>query len=142
LVFLLAFLSVGAIGGGVTLIISPKGELMQLPLELIEGSLFSNYLIPGLILFIFFGLLPPIVIAGLLGNRKCKIAERLNICNDMNWSWTFTVYIGFAIIIWIQVQISIIKSIHWFHTFYVFLGIVILATAMLSPMRHLYKTGK
>lgn len=39
-----------AIGGGMVLIIDPKGSILQLSVDLLRNSPFNNYLIPGIIL--------------------------------------------------------------------------------------------
>ena len=43
---LLGFLAIGAIGGGVVLIISPTGELIGIPLSEFKNIPFNSYLIP------------------------------------------------------------------------------------------------
>jgi hypothetical protein len=58
LLILLVFLGLGAIGGGGALIISPSGDLLKMPVSLIEKSPFSNFLVPGIILFSILGLVP------------------------------------------------------------------------------------
>lgn len=138
LFFLLGFLSLGALGGGFTLIISPRGELLGLPLSMLEQSPFSNFMIPGLILFLFFGLIPFLLIIALLKILESKLAERFNIFIDMHWAWSYTIYIGFGLIIWIQLQILFIQDISWAHTFYTLLGIAIIVVALMKPIRNLY----
>lgn len=49
--FVLLFTGVGALAGGFLLIIDPTGKAMGFSLKLLHGSPFSNYLIPGLLLF-------------------------------------------------------------------------------------------
>ena len=44
-------LSIGALGGGLVLMIAPRGEIMPLPLSALAGSPFDTYVVPGLILF-------------------------------------------------------------------------------------------
>ena len=48
--FVLGFLAIGAIGGGIVLIISPFGELLGLPLSEFRNIPFNSFLIPGIIL--------------------------------------------------------------------------------------------
>lgn len=55
-VVLLIVNSIGALGGGGSLIYDPSGEFMQLPLDFLANSPFSSYLIPGIILFVVNGL--------------------------------------------------------------------------------------
>jgi hypothetical protein len=57
LISLLLFLGLSAMGGGSLLIISPSGKLLGgLPLSILEHSPFSDFLIPGIILFLILGL--------------------------------------------------------------------------------------
>jgi hypothetical protein len=50
-VVLEVLLSIGALGGGLVLMIAPRGEIMPLPLSALAGSPFDTYFVPGLILF-------------------------------------------------------------------------------------------
>ncbi len=55
---LLFFQGVGAVGGGVYLVVSPSGELMGMPLSQLDHSPFHNFLIPGMVLCVALGVLP------------------------------------------------------------------------------------
>jgi len=50
------FLSLGALGGGVALMLGPRGEIIPLPVSALSGSPFDTYFVPGLILFGVLGL--------------------------------------------------------------------------------------
>ena len=56
-VVLLIFLGIGAVYGGGTLVIDPSGELLGLPLYVLNDTPFMDFMIPGLILLLFVGLL-------------------------------------------------------------------------------------
>jgi len=61
LIFLYALhflLSLNALVGGGALILDPQGALMELDPNWLQHTPFKTYLVPGLILFIFNGLLP------------------------------------------------------------------------------------
>jgi hypothetical protein len=58
---LLALQALGAIAGGIGLVEEPV-ENIGMPLSMLEGSPFSDYLVPGLILLVVVGL-PPLVAA-------------------------------------------------------------------------------
>jgi hypothetical protein len=139
LLFLLAFLALGAIIGGGALIISPSGKLLRMPLSNLGSSPFNNFLIPGIILFLILGLVPIFLIIALLKKPESKVAEYINFFKDMHWSWTSTIYIAFALIIWIQIEMVFLDSVHWFHTFYMFFAIIIIFIALLPQVRNLYK---
>ncbi len=139
LLILLGFLALGALGGGVVLIISPTGELIGIPLTELKNSPFNNFLIPGIILFSVLGLIPLMLIFALLKKPEYRLAEQINLFKDMHWSWTFSIYIAFMLICWIQIQMMFLQSVHWLHTFYMFYAVVIILFALLPPIRMLYK---
>jgi hypothetical protein len=139
LMILLAFLGLGAIGGGGVLIISPSGELMGMPLSLLDRSPFTNFLVPGIILFGVLGLMPCLLIVALLKKPVSKVADQFNFFSDMHWSWAYCIYVAIALIIWIQIEMVVIYGIHWSQTFYMFLAITILFVALLPGVRNLYK---
>ncbi len=58
LLFLLLFLAMGGIYGGMMLITDPSGEKIQFPPDVIERLPFPNYLIPGIILILGMSVLP------------------------------------------------------------------------------------
>ena len=78
----LGFLALGAIGGGIVLIISPTGELIGMPLSEFKNIPFSSFLIPGIILFSILGVIPSLLIIALLKKPESKIAEQINIFNQ------------------------------------------------------------
>lgn len=136
----LAFLALGAIGGGAVLIISPTGEMMGLPLSSFKNMPFNSYLIPGIILFSVLGIIPLLLIIALIKKPKSRIAGLINIFNDMHWSWTFSIYIAFTLIGWIHIQLIFLQGgVYWLHTFYMFYAILIIIIALLPQMRYLYK---
>ncbi len=136
----LTFLSLGAIGGGIVLMISPTGELIGLPFSEFKNIPFSSFLIPGIILFIVLGILPLLLIVALLKKPESRLPELLNMFKDMHWSWTFSVYLAFTLIGWIQIQLIFMHSaVHFLHTFYIFYAILMMMMILSPQMRNLYK---
>ncbi|MBW6490652.1 MAG: hypothetical protein K0B15_05580 [Lentimicrobium sp.] len=141
-VALLGLLSIGAFYGGGALMISTDGSLIKLPAVYLEALPFKNYFLPGLILFSVFGLLPLMVIFGLIRKPECTICERLNVLKDMHWACTFCLYISFALIIWIQVQIITLQTIFWLQSFYMFYALIMIIILLLTPVRSSYDKKK
>jgi hypothetical protein len=139
LIGFLAFLGVGAMFGGGALVISPSGELLGMPLSMIKDSPFPNFLIPAIFLFVVLGLAPCLLTFVLVRKPESKMAQRFNLFKDMHWSWSFSVYIGLILILWLQLEMMFIHSVHWSHTFYMFLAVAILVVAILPQVRNLYK---
>jgi hypothetical protein len=93
-VVLEVLLSIGALGGGLILMIAPRGEIMPLPLSALAGSPFDTYLVPGLILFGVLGL-GPLVAARLVWLRH-PLAP------------TAAFVVGGGLLIWVAVEVAII----------------------------------
>ena len=140
LIILLAFLSLSSIGGGGSLIISPSGKLTgSLPLSILEHSPFTSFLVPGIILFLILGITPSFIIFGLLKKPANKFAEFFNFFKDMHWAWSFTIYVAFALIIWIQVETMLIQEVSFLQTFYMLYAIPIIFVVLLPQVRAIYK---
>jgi hypothetical protein len=139
LVILLAFLGVGALGGGAVLIVSPSGDMFGMPVSILSHSPFRSFLIPGLVLFSVLGIVPSGLVFALLKQPDWPLAERANCFNDMHWAWSYSVYVAFALIVWIQLEMVFLRAVHWLHTFYIVLAIAILFVALLPHVRTLYR---
>ena len=138
LICLLGFLSVGAVIGGGALMISPYGNLLQMPVSMLGSSPFNNYLIPGFILFFFLGIIPGLLVFALIRKPEYKICEALNLFNDMHWAWTFSIYVALALIIWIQVEMIMLNIVMWLQTFYMGFAIVMILITLLPQVRNEY----
>jgi hypothetical protein len=111
------FLGIGAIAGGIALILGPRGEILPLPMSALAGSPFSTYLMPGLILFTVLGIGP--FAAAFLAWRGHPLA-------------TIAAFgTGVALLIWILVEIAVIGYSNEppLQPFYLGLAAVILAVA-------------
>ena len=139
LIGLLVFLGIGAIGGGGVFIISPSGKLMGMPLSMLDKSPFDNFLIPGIILFSVLGIAPTLLARALYKKTASELAERFNFFEDMHWTWTFSIYVAFALIFWLQIEMQMLSAVSWLHTFYMFLAVSIIFVALLPQVRNLYK---
>jgi hypothetical protein len=138
LIFFQLFLGIGAVFGGVVLVISPSGKLFNMPITLLEHSPFTNFLIPGIILFFILGVIPIIIGYGLLTGREMNIANKFNIYHEKHWSWSYSLYIGFALIIWIVVQAYIVNGVAVIHLVYIAIGLTIQVLTLLPSVQKYY----
>jgi hypothetical protein len=115
--FLQMIIGVGAVIAGLLLMISPEGKILHMPLDMLKRSPFSNFFIPGLILFLVNGL--GNVAAGILsfGRHACS-------------GYAGMVF-GLGLMIWIFVQVSMIGGGHWLQYLYFGLGVLQLALGIL-----------
>ncbi len=139
LLSLLGFLSVGAIYGGVALMIKPDGSFFEMSIDILRNSPFKNFLIPGIILLFTFGLIPIYITYAIVKRPDSRFFQKINLLYDYHFSWTFSIYIGFALIIWINVQTLFFNSVEIIHTVYSSLGILIICIALLPKTRQLFK---
>jgi len=99
LLSVLAYEAAGALFGGSLLVVAPDGSLMSMPVSMMRG-VFSNFLVPGLILL---GL-------GVL-NTLAFIAVLRRLKN--HWLLAGLALGGLAI--WFLVEIAILHALHWLH---------------------------
>jgi hypothetical protein len=120
---LLLFLNaIGALWGGFGLIYDPSGEFMQMPLGFLERSPFNNYFIPGIILFVFNGLLS--LLAAISAIIKHKTYPYL------------IIFQGMVLIIWLTVQILMIQIFYApLHLPFYFIGIVLIIIGSILLIR-------
>jgi hypothetical protein len=107
------FLSIGALGGGAALMVGPRGEILPLPLSVLEGSAFNTYFVPGLILFCVLGL-GPLAAAFLVWSRHPLAPIGVSV-------------VGAALLIWMAVEIIIVGYSNHppLQPFYLLLAVVI-----------------
>ncbi|MBU0731701.1 hypothetical protein KKC88_02375 [Patescibacteria group bacterium] len=142
LLALILLLAIGAFYGGITLIISPDGSMLGTPLEILQDTIFPNFLIPGIILFLVNGVFPLLVFFALIFKWNWKWAEALNLYKNQHWSLTFSYYIGFILSLWIVFQVAILKDISFFHFIYIIWGMVIVFISQLPSLRKYYKKNE
>ncbi len=104
-----AFIGLGALGGGFMLVRDPSGSALELPMSLLEGSPFPDFLIPGMFLLAVNGV-GSMIGAGLSFTRR-RYAQEI------------AIVLGAILVAWIVIQVVIISSFHWLHVLYFIFGI-------------------
>jgi hypothetical protein len=112
----LVLLGLGALAGGFALVSRPDGSVMQFDVALLAGSPFADFLVPGLILGGLFGVGSFVVVA--LGVRRSRLAPFLAFA------------IGCAQMIWIVVELAIIKELSFLHPTMFAIGLIIVAASV------------
>ena len=104
-----AFVGVGAMFGGFAAITNPQNPAGA-TVDLLKNSPFSNFLIPGILLFTVIGL--GNVITAFLFRFKLRFQGYISSI----FSW--------ALVIWIVVQCIMINSVHFLHIIYFIIGVI------------------
>ena len=108
LVVLHVFVGIGALAGGGACIANPDSPFGA-PLSMLEGSPFSSYLVPGIVLF------------GFLGIGNC-IGALMVLRN--NWlKAVVTGILGAGLMIWILVQVFVIHAVAFLHVLFFCIGV-------------------
>ena len=102
-------IGVGAVAGGLALVLDPSGESLGTPIELLEKTPFATFLVPGIVLFIINGL-------GSLTGAVASFARQRH-------AGEIAVALGVFLVSWIAVQVYWMEP-HWLHALYFGLGIV------------------
>ena len=139
LVFLLIFLGAGGIYGGTLLMLDPSGVKIQFPPGTIERLPFPNYFIPGVILLIGMAGLPLFTAFALWSKPTWQWPKQLNIYPEQHWSWTFSLYTGIILSIWINVQIFIVGLIGQIQPFYGLYAVVVIICTLLPQVMRFYR---
>ncbi len=113
-ILLLLFNGIGAIYGGWLFVIDPSGEKIGMSLSYLQDSPFTNYFIPGIILFVFNGLSSFIITMFVI--FKWKYYNRLIVLQ------------GIILIIWLIVQIAMIDLIYFLHFIMGTIGVLLIAS--------------
>ncbi|HVA85266.1 MAG TPA: hypothetical protein VNF73_02985 [Candidatus Saccharimonadales bacterium] len=107
----LLILGMGALAGGIALASKPDGSVMMFDVSLLAGSPFADYFWPGLILGGLFGV--GSLAVAVLGLRHSLLAPFLAFA------------IGCAQMIWIVVELAIIREFSFLHPTMFAIGAVI-----------------
>ncbi len=104
-----ALIGVGAVAGGLALVLDPSGQSLGTPIELLEKTPFATFLVPGIVLFIVNG-------SGSLAGAVASFARR-------RYAGEMGVALGAFLVAWIAVQVYWMEP-HWLHALYFGLGIL------------------
>ena len=130
LVALLLLLAVNALYGGVALIADPSGGLLGMPVSLLAGSPFRDYLVPGLMLLALLGVLPLVVAWGLWFRPAWARVERF----EVDGAWLAALFVGASLIVWILVQMTILRF--FLQPVLLALGFAIIGVGLLPATHH------
>jgi menaquinone-dependent protoporphyrinogen oxidase len=109
------FTGLTALAGGLELMIWPRGNEVMPPVSMLEGTPFSSFFVPGLLLAALVGGLN--AAAAMLARRRHRFAEHA------------AFVAGGALTVWIVVQMSMLRAVHWLHGVYLAAGVMTVVAA-------------
>ena len=114
---ILLFDGITACLGGGLLMVKPDGSLLKLSVELLKHSPFNSFLIPGIVLFIFIGLLSLWVARLVIRNHHYAI--------------TSIFLEGCLLLGWIVIQVIMIQTINYLHLIFGSAGLLLIISALM-----------
>lgn len=93
LLAVLGQLSVRALAGGVALILDPSGGVVGLSGSTLAETPFADFLVPGVVLAVAFGLAPAVSCYALHTRRW--------------WGWIAAVGVAVALVVWVLVEVAL-----------------------------------
>jgi len=140
ILFLLQILlGVGAVIGGAILVAAPDGHLLQMPLSMLQYSPFPNFLIPGVILTTLLGIYPLGVAYSLRKRPAWRWPNVINPFKRTHWSWAGSLAAGVIVVIWIIVEVIMLRSVKFLHVLYFVWGIALVLLTLAPAVQRHYK---
>jgi len=137
----LAFLGVSAAFGGIVLVLNPTGTWLQIPLSILQFSPFRDFLIPGLLLGIVFGLGSFATLLALWFRPSWPFGTALTRFTGAHWSWSAAVAVGLGQVIWIVTEMLLVRGADWLQFVYGGLGLLIVLLALQPGLRRYLALG-
>ncbi|MEW6636357.1 MAG: hypothetical protein AB1425_06025 [Actinomycetota bacterium] len=137
LIFLLLFLALGGLYGGIAMLIDPTGRSLQM-----DGILpllpVPDYILPGLFLLFVMGGGPLLLIYGLLACPDWSWAEAVFRWSGHHWAWTGTLVLGVLLAAWLVAQ-GLLIGFRWPIQYITAVnGALIILLALMPRVRGLY----
>lgn len=139
LIFLLFFLGTGAIISGAMLFAAPDGSFLGMTTDLLEGTPFRDYLIPGIILFLFIGVFQLLTAYGLVTHSKWRWPDALNPIKPQCWAWTASWAAGVITITWIAVETALLGYVSFLQPLIFVWALVLITLSFLPGVRRHYR---
>lgn len=114
---LLLFNGLGAVYGGGAMLLQPDGNLLQFPAGMLKNSPFSNYMVPGIVLFCAIGLFSLFLLLQFVFRKRYD--ARLVIAN------------GMFVTVWIIIQVWMIRTFSYLQVVIIITGILLLVIGTL-----------
>jgi hypothetical protein len=136
---LMLIIALGALGAGMMLIASPDGRFMSWTTDMLNGT-FPNYLIPGLVLFLFVGVFPVFASISLLKLPAWRWPDNLNPSKKLHWAWATSWAAGTIMLVWIAVETVLLGYMSFLQPLVAAVGLlIILLTLMPATRRYCMK---
>ncbi len=112
LIFILLLNAIAAITGGWMLISEPTGSTLDMPVSMLDNSPFSNFYVPGILLFLFNGI--------------CSLIVAIAVFMRSRHRYWMLMLQGMISLVWIVAEVIMIRAISWQHYLFGIIAIILL----------------
>jgi hypothetical protein len=116
-IVLLLLNGIGAMYGGWNLMAYPDGSSFKMPVSILKYSPFSDFYIPGIILFTTNGLLSLSVLLAIILNLK-------------SYSWLIVAQ-GAVLTNWILIEVIMLRGVHYLHFIFGAIGLTLMVCGLI-----------
>jgi len=103
LVFLLLFLALNGLGGGIVMLMDPSGNLLGVA-DALPSLPVPNFILPGLFLVTVMGIVPLLISYALIARPKWSWVDPLFEWSTYYWAWTATLGLVAILALWLIVE--------------------------------------
>lgn len=135
LLLLIGTLSVAGFVGGWSLMTDRTGTSLQADLAWLDRTPVHDFLLPGLFLFLVYGLFGLILMWGLWTGRSFGPLTRLDGRTGHHWSSWGAIALGSILVAWIAFELFVIPDVIWLQPALAAVGLAIIGLALLPSAR-------
>ena len=134
LAMLLFLLATGGFYGAYMLLADISGAKLGTPISLLDHLPIHTFLVPGIILLIFMGVIPAITTLGVLRVELFHAFQRFSLLKRYSWAYCSSVFTGFFLTGWTIGEI-ILWGANSLSVIYMLWGILILLVCVIPKTR-------
>jgi hypothetical protein len=132
---LLVFQGISAVGGGTAFLLDTSGGVAGMSPEVLSGTPFTTYLWPGLLLGAGLGIPALVAAVGVHRRGRSSVAAPLERATGHHWSWSVSLAIGIALMMWIAAQLLLLDERTFLQPLMFAVGAALTALALLPRVR-------
>ncbi len=137
LIFLLVFLALGGMYGGLSMLLDPSGNSLQVA-EILPLLPIPDFILPGVFLLLVMGFAPLFLAYALLVRLDWAWAKILTRWSNHHWAWLGTIGLGAILALWLVVE-GLMIGFHWPIQYITAVnGLLILLFALAPSVRRYY----
>jgi hypothetical protein len=135
LLAMMGILSIGGFIGGISFVADPTGDGIGARLSWLDQTPVSDFLLPGLFLLVVYGLVPLLLMCGLVWRFSPGFLRRVNGRIGYQWSWAGTIAVGSVLMSWIVYEFTVLPERMVLQPILLAVGALMVAIPLLPSMR-------